>query len=102
MARKRRIVLHIGPHKTATTLIQGALAAAEDDLRSEGLHYSRVGRRGHAQHKLAWTLYRGDRQVGLHTQGTMLPLWQEVREELTDLITLLDRATGGSSDEGND
>jgi hypothetical protein len=86
MTAPARLILHIGPHKSATTLIQGALAGAEGQLRSEGLHYSRVGRHGNGQHQLAWAMYQGDRQVGLHTQGVLLPSWQDVLRELVELL----------------
>ena len=80
-----RLILHIGPHKSATTVIQAALAGAEEPLRSEGLHYSRVGRYGNGQHQLAWALYQGERQVGMHTQGVSLPTWRDVLLELEEL-----------------
>ena len=36
---ERALLLHIGPHKTGTTAIQGLLAAARDDLAAHGVTY---------------------------------------------------------------
>ena len=42
-AKETDVVLHIGLHKTASSYIQGVLAACRDDLRSEGVLYPRTG-----------------------------------------------------------
>ena len=36
---ERSRIVHIGPHKTGTTAIQGAFAGARDQLGAYGLHY---------------------------------------------------------------
>lgn len=42
-AKDKTLVLHIGLHKTATTYLQGVLAACRDDLRGEGVLYPVTG-----------------------------------------------------------
>jgi hypothetical protein len=54
---ERRLVVHIGLHKTGTTSIQRSLAADRAALMQQGIYIPRVGtlpRRGH--HNLGWQL----------------------------------------------
>jgi hypothetical protein len=53
----QRVILHVGPSKTGTTAIQGALSALSDELRSNGILYpetSPPSREG--QPSLAWEI----------------------------------------------
>ena len=42
-ARRTRLVLHIGLHKTASSYVQGVLAALRDDLLAQGVLYPTTG-----------------------------------------------------------
>jgi hypothetical protein len=52
MPARRRLVLHIGTHKTASTSIQTMVADNPDHFAD--LYYPQSGRVGHAQHNIAW------------------------------------------------
>lgn len=54
---KRRYVMHIGRHKTGTSMLQACLASCEDQLLSQGVVYPTEGRGGgEAHHTLAGVL----------------------------------------------
>jgi hypothetical protein len=81
-----RVVLHVGMHKTGTTLIQQFLHAAQDDLRRHGINYVRSGRTpvppnpkgwDAAHHLLAW------RSTGQGAQAVDLTAWDPVLDEIT-------------------
>jgi hypothetical protein len=55
---RRGLLLHIGPHKTGTTAIQGALQAARPELARHGVIYPGSGRQ-HRMPALAVTNSRG-------------------------------------------
>lgn len=68
--RERGVLLHIGPHKTGTTAIQGALAAKRAELLSQGILYPGEKRMEHnrpaaaaIQRKLGWERQVLDREV---------------------------------------
>lgn len=53
MTADNAIVLHIGPHKTGSTALQAALAAARPDLARAGIRYPG---RDEAHHSAAWAV----------------------------------------------
>jgi hypothetical protein len=57
----KRLILHIGTHKTGTTSLQKHLAEADKEGQLQGVLYPRTGRpsdhHGLAQHQLAWSLH---------------------------------------------
>ncbi|QDL94699.1 hypothetical protein FDP22_22745 (plasmid) [Paroceanicella profunda] len=56
MTQRKRLVLHIGSHKTATTFIQGSLVKNQDVLKSHGIIYPRAGQIYDAHFRLCWEL----------------------------------------------
>jgi hypothetical protein len=65
-ARLKRVILHIGPHKTGTTSIQATLRFSAAYLRSVGVDYMPTGlgateARIHGQHNLGWESSRDRR-----------------------------------------
>ncbi len=70
------LLLHIGPHKTGTTAIQGLLAAARDDLAAHGVTYPG---RASAHHDAARVLI--DRPAGWRHDSAPLPgqgVWDDL------------------------
>lgn len=61
--QRKRVVLHIGAHKTGTTSVQHFFAEHEKDLAAAGILYPRSGRHHYAQHRLAFAL-KGRRVPG--------------------------------------
>lgn len=53
---KKRLFLHIGSHKTATTFLQSSLTRNAPVLRDLGLLYPKAGRIHQAHFKLCWAL----------------------------------------------
>ncbi|MEO1057766.1 MAG: hypothetical protein AAFY28_12700 [Actinomycetota bacterium] len=85
-----RLIVHLGPHKTATSLFQAALFGAADDLTRADIHLASTGRRGNGHHDLAAALMQGDRAINADTAGRQLAGWSELR---TELDALDDRST---------
>ena len=56
MNARKKLWLHIGVHKTATTAIQHSLLESTKSLREAGILYPVSGRVMGAQHQLAWSL----------------------------------------------
>lgn len=75
------VLLHLGPHKTATTLIQAAVFESADRLAERGVHVASSGvfRTGH--HDLAWGLYEGERRINLSTIGREMATWDLLSAE---------------------
>ena len=62
--RQRRVLLHVGLHKTGTTALQRFLSSAAAEFRAKGFLYPKSGRPEEtpdAQHNIAWQL-GGDRR----------------------------------------
>ncbi|MDC0601783.1 hypothetical protein OAP14_02010 [Aliiglaciecola sp.] len=68
---KKKVVLHIGPHKTASTYIQKMLHKNRKALQSCGWTYPTVGVVGYGQHRFAELLFNKD------YEGAMF-LWKEM------------------------
>jgi hypothetical protein len=58
--KHRRLLLHIGPHKTGTTAIQQALLANENKLKAEGWYVERLPSLKGGVHQLADWLSQGN------------------------------------------
>lgn len=54
MVSNKRLVIHVGFHKSGTTALQEALFVQRDQLLSEGISYPSIGKKAH--HRLAWSL----------------------------------------------
>lgn len=78
-----RLILHIGPHKTATSFVQAAFDASAPTLGRAGVRYCSIGREGVAHHHLARAMY--DSHHGGPAGGTSRTLWAAVRDELDSL-----------------
>ncbi len=77
-----RLIVHLGPHKTATSLFQAALFGVGDELATANLHLAETGRRGNGHHDLAAALMHGDRAINADTVDRELAGWGELRTEL--------------------
>ena len=60
---KKKLIIHIGTHKTGTTFLQHSFSQGSQVLREYGLLYPEGGRKYNAHHLLAWTL-RPDSKPG--------------------------------------
>ncbi|GAA2114575.1 hypothetical protein [Streptomyces synnematoformans] len=71
-------LLHIGPHKTGTTAVQGAFHQARDRLHAHGVHYAGKQRMpGHAVgSRLGLSLAKGEAPPDIDH-------WRELRDEVT-------------------
>jgi hypothetical protein len=76
------LLLHIGPHKTATSLIQHAVARDQQRLSEVGVGIASTGLIGVGHHDLAFALLSGNRQINLATVGRTMPQWSDLAEEL--------------------
>ena len=76
---KKRLFLHIGSHKTATTFLQSSLASSPAALSQLGLLYPKAGRIYDAHFQLVWAL--NDRALASRTLQD-IPVWAEVLEEI--------------------
>jgi len=72
------VLLHIGPHKTGTTTVQGAMHASRESLKAYGVHYA-----GEKAHSMAAAMAAS---TGHHlpttTQGTGDDKWRALVEEV--------------------
>lgn len=80
----KRLVVHVGPPKTATTSIQGALYANEHALAEHGVYLPKAGRSDLARkslnhHNLAWELMES-RRFSEAAGG-----WDDLTAELADV-----------------
>ena len=76
---KKRLYLHIGSHKTATSFLQSSLAASPEALSGLDLLYPVAGRVYGGHFKLVWALKDPDfKDKALED----LPVWAEVMEEI--------------------
>lgn len=76
---KKRLVLHIGTHKTATTSTQHVLARSPEALARAGILYPQAGRIHMAHFKLSWTLKE---PKGRDLRWEEVPEWQALVEEV--------------------
>ena len=76
---RKRLYLHIGPHKTATSFLQGSFAASPDALGKLDLLYPTTGRNYGGHFNLSWALKDPDfKDLPLED----LPIWAEVMAEI--------------------
>lgn len=55
-----RVLIHIGTHKTGSTLIQNVCKSLHADLKKQGVYYPVEGYSQAGHHELAWALMKGD------------------------------------------
>ncbi len=55
---KQKIILHIGPHKTASTYIQQSLFQDEKLLNDMNIEYPKAGLEGYGHHRLSNALFK--------------------------------------------
>ena len=60
---KRRLYIHVGPHKTGTTSIQRGLVANREALKALGYHYPEVGFIYDGHHNLVFEINEMDKYV---------------------------------------
>jgi len=79
----KRIILHIGRHKTGTTAIQRFLRTNPDLLESHGYYYPNFGIRGFGHHELGAPLTRGNlRKAGEQANDIISDLRHSIKAEL--------------------
>lgn len=76
----RRVILHVGPHKTGTTALQDALTAHTGTLARHGIAFPKTGRTTHAHHDLV-------QAAGREIPGVLEDLAAEIAEEDTVLLS---------------
>lgn len=76
---RKRLVLHIGSHKTATTFLQSSLARNAAALDALGILYPQAGRIWQAHFKLAWDL-KDQALAGAPVEA--LPHWAALLAEI--------------------
>lgn len=79
MANKKRLFIHIGAHKTATTHIQSTLFNNKKFLDKQGILYPVAGRIYEAHFKLCWDLKNSDLAA---SSLDSLPNWAQLLEEI--------------------
>jgi hypothetical protein len=85
---KKRLIFHIGSHKTATTFLQGSFANSSAALASMGVLYPTAGQVYDGHFKLCWDLKDHDlRNTPLDRLPNWAALWSEV--EASPLQTVL-------------
>ena len=72
----KKLYLHIGAHKTATTYLQNLFCVNADQLAQKGLLYPRAGQAFEAHHLLPWALNEDSAEL------EDIPVWQEVFAEI--------------------
>lgn len=77
--KKKRLFIHIGSHKTATTYLQSLFHNNRDLLLKNNLLYPATGIAHEAHHELAWSLR--DKQQD-STDLLLMPRWQALVEEI--------------------
>jgi len=90
-SQRKRLVLHVGQHKTGTTSIQGALKSLRRELAGRGVLYPETGCPEWAdlgQHLLPWSLQRSEALPTLRgrratfASGDTDRLWDQLHEEI--------------------
>ena len=76
---RKRLFLHIGSHKTATTFVQSSFAASPAALSELDLLYPRAGRIYEAHFNLAWAL--NDRAFA-NKALCDIPVWADLFDEI--------------------
>lgn len=76
---KKRLFLHIGSHKTATTFLQSSLATSPEALTRLGLLYPKTGRIYDAHFKLHWALK--DKALAGNALPD-IPIWADLLKEI--------------------
>lgn len=76
---KKRLVFHIGSHKTATTFLQGSFANSTVALAEMGVLYPQAGRIYDGHFKLCWDLKAPE---FAQTELELLPNWATLFEEI--------------------
>ena len=80
-----RLVLHIGPHETATSLLQAAFAGSAEGLAEGGVVYATAGRHGDGHHELAWASFDGGHAHPALAEDRPRATWDDVAAELGSL-----------------
>lgn len=76
---KKRLFIHIGSHKTATTYLQSVLSRNSHALSKAGIIYPKSGRKYEAHHPLAWRLSDVTHK---HSTVENIDLWINALEEI--------------------
>jgi hypothetical protein len=79
MTERKKLVLHIGTHKTGTTYLQNVFAKNSDLLLKHGILYPKSGQIHNAHFKLCWQLRDPQyKDVALET----MPEWRKLIDEV--------------------
>lgn len=86
---KKRLFLHIGSHKTATTFLQNSLTRNAGTLRDLGLLYPKAGRIHGAHFKLCWALKAPEtKDSALEALDDWAALFEEIDAAPEEVIVL--------------
>ncbi|HEX5455291.1 MAG TPA: hypothetical protein VFX06_15995 [Stellaceae bacterium] len=77
----KRLLIHIGPHKTGSTAIQHALLENSEQLKDHGVVYPQVGFRYYGHHQLVSLLARPD-------NGSLSEIADQLREMDEETVVL--------------
>lgn len=78
MTQRKKLVLHIGTHKTGTTYLQNTLARNADRFLENGVLYPKSGQIHNAHFKLCWQLQTPDLKGAALTD---IPEWKGLIDE---------------------
>jgi len=76
----KKLYIHIGTHKTATTWLQHFLGKNSRRLEDHGFYYPKAGRVNQAQHRLGQAIFRRPKPV---TSLNDVPVWQKFKHEIS-------------------
>lgn len=79
MTKKKKLFIHIGSHKTATTFIQGSLKTNQDTLLKMGVLYPETGQIYDAHFLLGWEARDA---AARSAPDESLALWHDLIEEI--------------------
>ena len=78
----KKLILHIGRHKSGTTAIQRFLRKNGDFLTSNGFYYPQTGTRGAAHHEISEPMQRRYTRQNKQFSPDSNPLLAQLRDEI--------------------
>jgi len=91
---ERRLIIHVGPHKTGTSYIQKQCVEYRELLNNNGVHYPRVGIRGFGHHEIVKSVR--------HEDWPSTEIFRQYKDETVDSEQILLSSENFSLFEKND